>query len=378
MTTETSVGVDTSAPRSAARLVGPDVTRAVALVGVVVMNYHGYLNGSDAAAQPGDGFFTRLFDPWHGVLSTRFAATFVLVAGVGVSLLTDRSRRSGDREAISNDRWRLVRRGVLLYAFGFVLDWIWPGTILFYYGAFFVVAAVLFTLRTRWLVVVGAGAALVAAGVQWWAAVRVADGHSVDWLLSPATLTERSPRGLLLDTFLDGTHPLLPWLAFLCTGLVLGRSVRTLPHLRLAAIGAAVTAVTYLVNHVGTNGRADQPVLVQVLATSPFERGLLYTLGTLGTAVAAYCLVSYAAERAADTAVVQSLQLGGQMTLTLYVAHVLVFNLVAGWWGMVGGGLGSALMFAIMFWVFAVPTAAMWRRFAGLGPLERVYRRFGG
>lgn len=271
-----------------------------------------------------------------------------------------------------------MRRGVLLYAFGYFLNWIWLGTILFYYGAFFVAAAFLFTLRTRSLVAIGAGAALVAAGVQWWAAVRVADGHSVDWLLSPNTLAERSPRGLVLDTFLDGTHPLLPWLAFLCTGIVLGRSVRTLPHLRLAAIGAAVTAVTYLVNHVGTNGRADQPVLVQVLATSPFDRGLLYTLGTLGTAVAAYGLVSYMAERTADTAVVQSLQLGGQITLTLYVAHVLVFNLMVDWLGAVGGGLSSALVFALAFWAFAVPSAAMWRRFAGLGPLERVYRRFGG
>lgn len=362
----------------ALRLVGPDVTRAVALVGVVVMNYHGYLNGSDAVAQPGDPFFTRLFDPWHGVLSTRFAATFVLVAGVGVSLLTERSRRSGDRAAMSVDRWRLARRGVLLYAFGFVLDWIWPGTILFFYGAFFVAAAVLFTLRTRWLVVVGASAALIAAGVQWWAAVRGTHGHRTDWLLAPDTLGSRSPRGLLFDTFIDGTHPLFPWLAFLCAGMVLGRQVRTLPHLRLAAIGVGVTVLTYLLNHVATDGHAGDPVRLALFATSPFERGLLYTLGTLGSSVAAFCTISWIAERTATSSATRGLQLAGQMTLTLYVAHVLVFNLVAGWWGMVGGGLGSALMFAIMFWVFAVPTAAMWRRFAGLGPLERVYRRFGG
>ena len=149
------------------RLVGPDVTRALALVGVVIMNYHGYLNGIDAAAGSDATLPQRWFDPWTGVLSTRFAATFVLVAGVGVTLLTQRSRTSvgaaagsgaarGDRAAIRDDRWRLIRRGVLLSAGGFVLDWIWPGTILFFYGAFFIVAALLFTLRTRWLVVVGA------------------------------------------------------------------------------------------------------------------------------------------------------------------------------------------------------------------------------
>ena len=377
MTTETYTRDEVDGRTRPPRLVGPDVTRAVALVGVVVMNYHGYLNGSDAAARPGDPFFTRLFDPWHGVLSTRFAATFVLVAGVGVTLLTDRSRLSGDRAAISGNRWRLIRRGVLLYAFGFVLDWIWPGTILFYYGALFVAAAALFTLRTRWLVAAGTGAALIAAAVQWWAAARRAGGHSVDWMLAPDTLGTRSPRGLVFDTFLDGTHPVFPWLAFFCAGMVLGRSVRSLPHLKLAAVGLSVTAVTYVVNHVGTNGRADDEVLVQVFATSPFERGLLYTVGTLGTAVAAFCLISFVAERTAASEITRALQLAGQMTLTLYVAHVLVFNVVVDGLGAVGGGLASALVFALMFWAFAVPSAAMWRRFAGVGPCERVYRRFG-
>ena len=36
-----------------------------------------------------------------------------------------------------------------------------------------------------------------------------------------------SPRGLVFDVFVNGTHPLLPWLAFLCAGIILGRSLRT-------------------------------------------------------------------------------------------------------------------------------------------------------
>ena len=60
---------------------------------------------------------TAFFDPWNGPLSTRFAATFVLVAGVGVTLLTRRSRRSGDAAAVRRSpldarapRSRAVRR----------------------------------------------------------------------------------------------------------------------------------------------------------------------------------------------------------------------------------------------------------------------------
>src|SRR3712207_5745518 len=105
-------GERSSAPPAGARrpdrLVGPDVVRGVALIGVVVMNYHGYLNGSGASAGPGATWAQSLFDPWQGVLSIRFAATFVTVAGIGVSLLTRRSRASGDRALVSADRWRLV------------------------------------------------------------------------------------------------------------------------------------------------------------------------------------------------------------------------------------------------------------------------------
>ena len=85
------------------RLVGPDVVRGVALIGVVVMNYHGYLNGSGASAGPDASWAQSLFDPWTGrAVSTRFAATFVHGRRAsGVTLLTHRSVDSGDRAARS-------------------------------------------------------------------------------------------------------------------------------------------------------------------------------------------------------------------------------------------------------------------------------------
>lgn len=365
------------------RLAGPDTTRALALVGVVVMNYHGYLNGAAAAAGPDASLAERWFDPWNGVLSTRFAATFVFVAGVGVSLLTEASRRSDDRTARSDDRWRLVRRGVLLYAGGLVLDWIWPGTILFFYGAFFVVAGFVFAWRSRWLVALGAGAAIAAALVERWVQVRTAAGSPPDWLTRPDTLATQSPRGLLLDTVVNGTHPLLPWLAFLCAGMVAGRHLGSFTSGRraatVAATGATVTALTYLANHLLTDGRAGDTVWVTWWSTRPFDRGLLYTLGTLGTSVAAFASVSWAAQRCSGSAPVRVLQAAGETTLTIYVAHVVVFRVLVDRLDAVRPtGLDTALVMAVSFWVVASVAAFWWRRSLGMGPLERLYRRFGG
>eukprot|EP01041_Mallomonas_annulata_P017368 gene17369-35813_t len=232
---------------------------------------------------------------------------------------------------------------------------------------------------TRWLVAVGAIAAIAASLVQWQVVVHDRDGDPLTWLTSPDTLRSRSPRGLLLDTFVNGTHPLLPWLAFLCAGMVLGRYLGRVRLGLVASAGAAVTALTYLLNHLMTDGHADDIVRVVVWSTRPFDRGLLYTVGTLGSSLAAFSLVSLVAERWRGTTPVRVLQSAGEMTLSIYVAHVFVFRGLVDRAEMVGGtGLDTALVFALTFWVFALAIAAWWRRFIGLGPLERVYRRFGG
>ena len=362
--------MDLIAP-AARRYIELDVVRAIALIGVCVMNYHGYLI-NDGAKYPPTTFIERVFDPWEGPLSTRFAATFVTVAGMGIALLAGRSSAGGDPAAISADRWKLTRRGVLLYTFGFFLNWVWPGTILFYYGAFFVVGALLFTLRNRWLVAIGSGAALSAAALQWWAVQRASNGNATSWLFYGDATDTRSPRDLLIDTFVRGTHPLLPWLVFLCMGMVLGRLMpfSSLRRAQLAATGALCLAVGYGLHEV-------VPWHETLKSTTPFDRGVLYTLTTVGSTLLAVALVGWVAERTEGSRLTRALAATGRTTLTLYVGHVLVYNLLVHWLEWVKpGGLGTALVFAAVYWMCAVIAATAWHLSRDLGPLEWVYRRF--
>ena len=361
----------TITPATRPRIVDLDVIRAVALIGVCVMNYHGYLIG-DGAKYPPRNALERFFDPWNGPLSTRFAATFVTVAGIGITLLTDRSRIARDRAAISGDRWKLVRRGVLLYAFGYFLNWVWPGTILFFYGAFFMVGALLFTLRTRWLVAIGTAAAVAGAALECYVLRRTEDGHLMFWLTSGNATATRSPRDLVLDTFVRGTHPLLPWLVFLCMGLVLGRLLPFEPAMRrwLAAAGLLCLATGYALRHV----LEWHPTLE---STSPFDHGVLYTLTTVGSSLLAVTLIGWIAHATAGSRPTKALGMAGRATLTLYIGHVLVYNLLVHWLGWVRpGALGTALLFALAYWVVAVLAAVAWHRKFAYGPLEWVYRKF--
>ena len=73
------------------------------------------------------------------------------------------------------------------------------------------------------------------------------------------------------------------------------------------------------------------------------------------------------------------LRRAGQMTLTLYLAHIFLFNFLVDWVGLVEpGGLATSLLFSLSFWIVAIAVANAWHRRFGRGPAERVYRAIGG
>jgi len=344
----------------ARRVAGPDVVRAVAILGVVVMNYHGYLIHRGGRRNGSPGVLYDLFDPWVGPLATRFAATFVLTAGVGVTLLT----RSG-RPGVG---WVLARRGLLLYGAGLLFDFVWEGTILPYYGAMFVLAAVLWRLRSSALIGIGVGAALAGFLVRWYVLERELDGRATRWLTDPGP---RSPSGLVIDVFLNGTHPLLPWLAFFCAGIVLGRQ---LPGERWRVPTVALGLALFSTASIAALA-AEGPRRSVLLADDPFTRSLVYTASALGTALLAFAVLSALAERHAASPLTSVLRRAGQLSLTIYVMHALVFNLLVDWLDVVTpGSLWTALGFAAAFWVLAVAAGAAYQRRFGRGPLERLYR----
>lgn len=353
--------------RPSRRRPGPDVVRALAMFGVVVMNYHGYLIIRGA---PRDGgVLYDVFDPWTGPLSTRFATLFVLTAGVGVSLMTASS--IGDPERTRAMRWRLARRGLVLYGVGLAFDMIWAGTILPYYGAMFVLAAVLYTWRARWLILTGVLAAVAGWALRWWRLERDLDGRDTSWLTNPPG---SSPRGLLFDVFVNGTHPLLPWLAFFCAGIVLGRILHTdWWRAACAGCGLALFSIAAIVGPAAA-GSADARVRT-LLSDDPFERGLVYVASTLGSALVAFAAISWVADRFEDSTVIDVLRRAGQLSLTIYLAHALVFNLLVDWLDVVApDGVGTALAFATIVWLCSIAGAVAYQQRFGRGPAERVYR----
>jgi uncharacterized protein len=232
------------------------------------------------------------------------------------------------------------------------------------------------------LVLIGVTAAVAGWGIRWWRYARQLDGHDTAWLTEPAS---RSPRGLVLDVFVNGTHPLLPWLAFFCAGIVVGRAMLRAQHVRFGVIEVGwrplVIGAGFVAYGLGTvvGGAASGERSRVLLSTDPFERGLAYTASALGTALLAFGAITWVAERFRATHLVDSLRRAGQMSLTIYITHALVFNLLVHWLDVIEpAGLATALTFAAAYWLIATALAVAYHRRFGQGPAELVYRRLTG
>jgi len=90
-------------------------------------------------------------------------------------------------------------------------------------------------------------------------------------------------------------------------------------------------------------------------------------------------LVTVLCERYGETLIVRLAQTTGQMTLTIYLAHIFIYNAVVNWWQLVTPtGLDTAMAMSLAVYISAIIWSSWWQLHYGRGPAERIYRRFGG
>jgi uncharacterized membrane protein YeiB len=120
-------------------------------------------------------------------------------------------------------------------------------------------------------------------------------------------------------------------------------------------------------------------MLKRALSTNNQDHSVLHVTSTLAVALLVFCCISFITDSRVNSRAVTFLARTGQMTLSIYLAHVLVFNLVVNWLNWVRPtGLDTALVLSLAFYVVAVPASSQYFRRFGIGPCERVYRAFGG
>lgn len=315
------------------RLVGIDLARALALIGMATTHL---LVVTDSDGPTGAGL----------VASGRSAALFAVLAGVAVALTTGGQLRPSPGRQTGVAGAGLMARAAVIGAIGLLLALIDPPAmvILAYYGLLFLLAIPLLKLEASTLLKLAVVWCLISPVLSHVMRGSIeeapADQPDVSSLLHPIDL--------LTTLLFTGTYPVLQWMTYLLVGMGVGRlALRQRDRApRLLAAGVAVAGGTWIVSAIllgpvgGADalGRSQFSLLTEQPGATPTDSwwwlaviaphsgtplDLAHTAGC-AVAVIGACLLLC---RGKAAAVLFPLIAMGSIPLTLYVAHVVAFDL---------------------------------------------------
>jgi uncharacterized membrane protein YeiB len=349
----------TAAAIATARMPGVDVARALAVLGMVLVNYKSKMG----AAMEAPDWLVWLSNQIDG----RAAALFVVLAGVGISL---RSRRARElRQYMMFERVALLKRAAVLFAAGLLNLHMWEWDILHFYGVYLALAALV-------LFVPGWGLWLLAI-----ACLGVTELQGYVDVSTGADLW--SIRGMISSLLFEGMHSVFPWMAFLLMGMWLGRrdlrNSRT--RFRVLAIAVVVTVCGLVFN---TCVAYAQTLLTLDENSANWLSSLVlpdqpeYMLTATGIATVVICLCVSVTQRRAERRWVTALVATGQLAFTWYIAHALAIVIPQQHGLLMSESLLFSIAYSLAFYFVAIAGSVWWRRRWPYGPLEGLIRQITG
>jgi uncharacterized membrane protein YeiB len=355
------------------RILGYDFARGIAIIGMIIVNFKTVM-----VAESDSILYQALY-----LFSGKAAALFVALAGVGMTLMYESAKRKNSPEKLTKVKSDLLKRALFLFVTGLSYYFIWPADILHYYGVYMTIGVLLLSASTRilqWialLIPLGYMGLLILfdyeAGWDWWT-LEYQDFFT--------------PSGFFRHLFFNGFHPVFPWVAFLLTGIWVGRiNLKDQKKRTRLWIGALLTFTiftglsAFLQSQTGYFPAPEAEALNSLLGTGPMPPTLFYmfSAGSLSVfliTVSVQVCLSYP-----EAKWIRYLVSTGQLALSNYFFHVVI--------GMVAiellfGRLEQsfstefAFGYALAFSVLLVWFSHSWRKKYTRGPLEALMRRVTG
>jgi len=357
------------------RIAGYDIARALAVMCMILVNFNVVLVMETGKAHP--AWLAWLASRLEG----RFAPLFVMLAGAGMSLMARGLLNGENPKAYVALQKRLIKRAMIFLFLGLLYTILWPADILHFYGIYILIGLCLLGVSTRRLWVSSGLSVLIFTGL-----VFVFNyGSNWDW----STLTYRefwTCEGMIRHLFFNGFHPVFPWVAFLIVGIWIGRQDlqerETRKRLLLGGLAIAVTAETFswilirLSFGGGLAAAISHADVVAIFGTRPMPPGPIYMVAASGTAIVILVLCFMLEESYRKARWMQTAVAVGQMSLSLYIAHVVVGM---GILEALGRIKHQTLVFSMasggLFCAASVLFAHYWKKRFRFGPLEYLLRQ---
>ncbi len=361
------VGMSETAGAGGNRVHGYDFARAIAMIGMVFINFPIFL----AATESG-----TLLTWFANVHAGRAAALFVTLAGAGVALMS----RGANPWLV---RRTLLMRSLFLLALGSALLLVWRIDILHFYAFFLAMAALFLVTAPRWALlawVAGVTLTTLIVHVVW---PDIAETLDVATAWGEEGASYWSPLGLFQNVFVSGVHPALPWFAFIAGGVWIGRHDLTdsATRSRLMALGALLgLGAPFLSLALESAAIAGWlPTTTLHFTGVAHDPSPLYVVGGFGTSMFVIALSQAIVARWPGAVLVRALVNAGQLALTIYLVHALIgVVLPTRLFGVEDLPLAWVLLYCALFCVLVVLAGHLYRSRFKRGPVELVMRALAG
>lgn len=351
------------------RITAIDFARALAIFGMIIVNYKLAMlaeNGGPAWLQSIAGLFEG-----------RSSALFVLLAGIGVSLMTSKARFSMNEELIRQCRTGLYRRAAFLFIAGLLLLLLgWSADILHYYAVFMLAAAVLITvsdkkiLRLFLIIVLASQLFLIVFDYSngWDSSFKQYAGI---WTLE----------GFARNLLFNGFHPIFPWLSFFLVGMWMGRKrwfdKENRSKLMLYSLSGTVVieTISFLLVKM-TSSVLDKEAAYYFFGTKPMPPTMLYVFSGICSAVSLIAICLYVVDKFEHSFLTQAVINTGQLSLSHYIGHVVLgLGLLETAGYLENGNISFAIAYGVVYFMIAVAFSYGWRKWMKQGPLELIMRK---
>ncbi|MEL6672811.1 MAG: DUF418 domain-containing protein [Bacteroidota bacterium] len=352
------------------RIIGIDVARALAVIGMIIVNFKIVLG------ENGEGWVKAFAEVFNG----KAAATFVVLAGVGLALMTNSAVKDQNLEKLRVARKRILKRALFLFVVGLSYYWIWPADILHFYGVYMLITLALLSRSPKQLL----GIAL--AFIAFFPVLIMLIDYETGWIMETYTYTDFwTPEGFFRNLFFNGFHPVIPWVAFMLVGLWFGRQNlydnQFVKKAGLISFGAFLLIQLISVGSLQLLSGGDAATLEELnplIGTSPMPPMPLYMLNGITIAIAIISACILLARAYEGNRLIGTLNKTGQLALTFYVAHVILGMGILEDLSSVEYGAYSiefSVGYALLFSLFCMLFAEIWLRYKKAGPLEWVMRK---
>ncbi len=341
------------------RMEGLDVARAFAILGMMFVNYALVFEVKPTSSL---GIF------FMG-LEGRAAAVFMIVAGIGIGLL---SKKGTNRQLYI----QIVKRSLFLWVLGLTLFSIfdWTADILHYYGMFMVVALP-FLRADKKTIGVGIGVTLLISMY-----LQLTQNYVAGWDFVHFKYVDFwTADGFLRNLMFNGFHPMFPWLAFMLMGLLISKlPIHTaIFQKKMMIFGMAIAAGAEMTSHLIITFFLKETWAQAFIQTKPMPPNLFYVIAATGWAIFFISFCIWATEQCrVKRWVLESFIYTGQLSLTHYVGHsALVLTIIdeLGW--LRPQSANFVLLLTLGVYASMMLLSLLWRRKFERGPIELVMRK---